>query len=202
MPEEALCKLGRQPKILSYIDEKEEKYIQMNCKLKDEITTMQLHYFFNKVYSMKLDKGYAQSFESDYNTSNLIRCFKSILKENNVINLHEIYAIVNKGINEFWNPVEFAIKEFFNMFEVLETNEYSMTEYLAMVRENTINPLFYTSKNNFSKEVEAMEYNSCFISIEESVKNIEENELSKKPAEKKAKIRVKKLNNRPNLQAS
>lgn len=93
MPEETLCELGRKPKILSYIDEKENRYIQINCKLKDEINTIKLHDFFNKIYSMKLDIGYSSSFENNYSTNNLIECFQTILAENKIINLQAIYNI-------------------------------------------------------------------------------------------------------------
>jgi hypothetical protein len=175
MPEETLCHLGRNPKKLSYIDEKTGKYIKIICKLKDKITNEQLKYFFNKVYNMKLDQGYSQSFTKNYTTSDLIKCFKEILVEQEIINLKTIYRILNKSSL----PALIAVQEFFNMFEIIEITNLTKEEYNQMMTLKSFN-----HKNNFFQEKQIMNYNSTLIEIEDS-----SYELSPKP---KTRIKVKK----------
>lgn len=167
MPIEILYHLGHTTKTLSYIDDHSNTYVQITCKLKEEITQIELEYFFNKVYKMKLDHGYSKSFEEEFNTGDLIRNFKMILQEKNVISLEQTYKILNKN-EQSQTPASIAIEEFFNMFEIIAINTYSIAEYNSMIRANAMNPFFATQNTNFSKEAKIIEYNSALIELEES----------------------------------
>lgn len=53
MSEENCCRLGKVPKVLSYV--RDEDYIRAVCKLRDDVDCFRLNEFFNMVYSAKLD---------------------------------------------------------------------------------------------------------------------------------------------------
>lgn len=143
MSEQLLCTLGKNQKLLSYIDPKTNSYIQLKCRLRDSIDGFTLKEFFNKIYSMKLDIGYSFSFSENHNTGELIRCFTTILAENDTINLKELNDLINQKKEQSILPVLKAINEFFKMFEITEQQNYSMEEYHSMLAQVTINPLIF-----------------------------------------------------------
>lgn len=163
MPETNLCLSGKKIKIVSFIDSATQKYISLKVKLKNEITEFELKGFFNRIYSAKLDYGYSNTFVANYSTKNLNACLKNVLNETEVINLEELYHIINRDdVNEL-SIFELIIEEFANMFEIIECNEYSLDEYNEMVRHFSKNRLFQQQKSNFEKEIKAIQFNSYFF---------------------------------------
>lgn len=189
MPEEKLCQLGCTEKTLSYIDIETDKYIQVYCRLRETITQEYLKQFFSMIYSMKLDEGYSQSFKKNYNTRDLIECFQAILMEQNVISLQQLYNILNNIKNNYL-PAEYAIQEFFNLFEVTKVISYSLEEYNSMIRAYSLNLSLTTQDPNFSKETKAISSNSNLIEIEVPT-NDKTKEVEKNKEKRLVKIRVR-----------
>lgn len=163
MPETSLCLNGKQPKIISFIDEDTQKYVSLKVKLSDGISEFELKKFFNRIYTAKLDQGYSNTFAPNYSTKNLNNCLKDILNEKSVINLEELYKIINKDDIEALSIFELIIEEFTDMFDVVECNEYSLDEYNEMLRQLTMNRIFQNQDSNFRKEVESIRFNSYFF---------------------------------------
>lgn len=184
MIEEALCITGKMPKILSYLDEKEHVYKQITFKLKDTITHHELKDFFNTVYySMKLDGGYTNNFSAHYNTSDLVMCLKEILRNDDVVSLTGLYQLTNVQNEQVSLPLLLAIQRFFDMFEVIGEQCFSIEEYNELVRQNEINPLFKQSDSIFKKELATIEDNSKLM-----------NYLKTPEAEKySSRLKVKKI---------
>lgn len=145
MSEQVLCILGKNQKILGYIDSRTNSYIQLKCKLRDSIDESTLKEFFNRLYSMKLDVGYSFSFAENHNTGDLIRCFTTILAGSDVISLKELSDLISPEKDKTTLPILNAINEFFKMFEITEQQDYSMEEYHSMLSQSTVNPLVYSA---------------------------------------------------------
>lgn len=189
MSEAVLCNLGKTPKTFSYLDD--EHYNQIICKLQENITELKLKEFFNKVYSMKLDSGFSKSFADDYNTSDLIKCFTKILISDKLIDLRDLYNIINKKDQKeqsTYLPVEFAIEEFFSMFEITEEYSYTVEEYNAMIRQYAMNRVFCDPNSLFSQESESIDENSRIV-----------NSAQKRISSEKGLIKIRKINRKSNL---
>jgi len=166
MSETILCNLGKTPKIFSYLDN--GYYNQVTFKLQEDITEKQLKEFFSKVYSMKLDSGFSNSFSKNYNTSDLIKCFTKILISEKFLDLKELYVLIQKKTQKDYQnilPVEYAIDEFFSMFEITEEHSYTEEEYNTMIRQYAMNPFFRGKDPSFEQETKLIDENSRIISI-------------------------------------
>lgn len=162
MIEEMLCVVGKIPKILSYIDEKENNYVQLTLKLNDNITHNDLKTFFNSIYyRMKLDNGYTNSFSKCHSSSDLINFFKEILKAKDVISLKELYAITNCENTCDWLPIKLAVQQFFSMFEVVMEQTFSLEEYDETVEQENL--LFRNQNSNLEKELETIYENTIIM---------------------------------------
>lgn len=170
MPETDLCLKGKEPKMLSYIDEKESQYIVLICKLKDNITELKLRSFFNMIYSVKLDSGYTTIFAKQYSTMNLINCLKSILKEKKEINLKGIYDLLNKGQDINIEPLELVFDEFWNMFEMIDKRTYPIQENVDFITNNDI-------PTNSSQAM--LLYNSYIMDLAERKNNLVKKRVKK-----------------------
>ncbi len=166
MPEADLCRNGKIPKILSYIDQETQQYVGLTLQLKEEISEFELKKFFNQLYHIKLDYSYSNTFSNNYSTRNLIVCLKNILKENRVINLKELSELLNKGNLEEGCTFDLVMQAFFQMFEITNKEVYSLTEYNEMVKQNSINPLFKDQDSNFKREIQAILFNSYILNGE------------------------------------
>lgn len=166
MPETTLCLLGKQPKILSFIDCSTNKYITLKVNLKESISEFELMKFFNRIYRANLDNGYSRIFQKNYSTKNLKASLCNILKEPEVINLEELYELLNKENYEDLLVFELIMKEFLKMFDIKKETEFTLKEYNEMVRQQTTNSLFNNEESNFQKETSAMKYNSYFLNKE------------------------------------
>lgn len=142
MPEQNLYELGKQPKVLAYIDQEKGLYIQKTFQLRKQISVEALREFFNKIYSMKLDNGYSNSFEGEYNTGDLTKCFIEILRSKDLVELNKLLSIINKKETKFPLPIIYAIRDFFAMFQIVHEQRYSIKEYDIMVSQGAMNPPF------------------------------------------------------------
>lgn len=164
MSEASLCQLASIPKKLSYIDEKTNRYVERILILKDDINETNLKLFFNTIYSMKLDNGYAKSFKTEKDSGCLINCFHKIMASE-IINLQPLFSILHEDYKKNWLPVDYAITAFFNMFELVEEQSYPIREYNAILRANETNPLFKNTESEFNKEKQFIEDNTKMMKI-------------------------------------
>ena len=148
MPEERyndLVSNGKKIKRLSYLDEN-GKYIQMDIKLKDEVSVFKLNSFFNEIY-----KGSRYSY---YILANeIIDFFKSILNNQSVIDLTELNRLVISN-QENGEPNEMLLQffqSFLEMFEeintIIWTNEqYNMFVTVSQRQPKLDDPIFKAEK--------------------------------------------------------
>ena len=78
----------KKEKTMMYADEKTGNYIHYRMKLKDSVKESTINYFFNFLYSMKLDSGLSSKkvFREDKSTGDLVKSLSNILSSS-VINL-------------------------------------------------------------------------------------------------------------------
>lgn len=165
MSEQILCTLGKNPKTFSYIDQGSKSYIEITCKLQEEITDDKLREFFKHLYSMKLDCGYSDSFDEQYNTKDLIACFTEILITDKIMNLNTLYSIINKKEKANCIPLCYAILEFFTLFEIISKVNYTLEEYYTILRQQNINPLFSKDNDILEQEEDSIQANSKVVNF-------------------------------------
>lgn len=165
MPEIDLYLKGKLPKVFCYIDEENQQFIELNCKLKEEISEFDIKKFFNMIYKAQLDNGYENIFKEKYNTYDLIICLKNILKEDKVINLEALYNILNHGEEINLKPILQILGDFFNMFEFSQKYDkcFSLKELNSMINYITIYPTFIEENSLFYKEYQSLTYNNALL---------------------------------------
>lgn len=155
MPEERyndLVSNGKKIKRLSYLDEN-GNYIQMDIKLKDEVSVFKLNSFFNEIY-----KGSRYSYSVLANE--IIDFFKSILNDQSVIDLTDLNRIVI-ATQENGEPNEMLLQffqHFLEMFENINTIVWTNKEYNMFVTVSQRIPEL--EDPTFKAEKQAMPANS------------------------------------------
>lgn len=154
---------GNRPKTISYIDENTENYVTLKVKLKEGISEFEFKKFLAELKLLKpslLSIGITDTCS----IHDLKICFKEILGTESVINLKNLYQLVNHLEESEFAILNEKVEEFFNMFEAVNKCEYNLAIYNEMIRHLKTNQLFMLQDSNFEKEVDSMKYNSYFFS--------------------------------------
>lgn len=169
MVETILYLNGNNPKTISYIDEESEKYVTLKVKLKEGISEFEFKKFLAEL-KLLMPSLLSVGITDTCSIQDLKLCFKEILGTESVINLKNLYELINSLEESEFAILNEKVTEFFNMFEIVNKCEYDLTVYNEMIRHLKTNQLFMLQDSNFEKEVDSMKYNSYFFNSKYAAK--------------------------------
>ena len=160
---------GNRPKTISYIDENTENYVTLKVKLKEGISEFKFKKFLAELKHL-MPSLLSIGITDTCSIQDLKLCFKEILGTESVINLKNLYELMNNLSEQEFAILNEKVEEFFNMFEIVNKCEYNLTVYNEMIRHLKTNQLFMLQDSNFEKEVDSMKYNSYFFNSKYATK--------------------------------
>ncbi len=174
--------MNKNKKTLAYIDQKTRKYIQIPCKLKNEVEQSHIENFYKSLYAMKLDAELSNKriFKKGNTTINLIKEF-NVLLDSEVLDFNGIIELFNSEKMIASDIVKVPVANFFEMFDFEHPIEYSLHELDSIIRA--------TTKGHFQKTDTIQKTRAEMKSINPNTKLI--NKIGYQPTKRRNKVLAK-----------